>query len=301
MVNVDKAGLKELYPPSFVRWLAAVASDWAVIAITLGVVDRIHDLPHKVIAWVVGSWVIGTRQQAIAILGHEGAHGLVSRDRWLNDWATRLLCFCPVGVDLAGYREFHRKHHQASGGPDDPEILFKRLEGKWDLPMDGRRLAGYCLADLLGAGAPYAVGLAVNLHPRDLRGWLALAAWWAAAIGVSARCGCSWVLGLWAFAFVTSFWCVFRLRMMTEHLGTPTTHRLSANWWQRAIFLPHGTWLHDVHHANQNVPCHRLEAALAFYPDLVDRKTVGELLGEVSRHGSASPGDAEFRRWTRGR
>jgi fatty acid desaturase len=93
------------------------------------------------------------------------------------------------------------------------------------------------------------------------------------------------------FAFVTSFWCVFRLRMLTEHLGTPTTHCVSPAWWQRAIFLPHGTWLHDVHHVNQNVPCHRLEEALAFYPGLAARKTVGALLGELTRGKSASSGE----------
>src|SRR4051794_13641516 len=118
MVNGGKAGIKELYSPSFPRWLGAVVADWAVIAATYWAVSRSHSLPLQVVAWVVRSWVIGTRQQAIAILGHDGAHGLVSRARWLNDWATRWLCFCPLGVDLRSYWEFHRKHHLQNGGPD---------------------------------------------------------------------------------------------------------------------------------------------------------------------------------------
>jgi fatty acid desaturase len=192
---------------------------------------------------------------------------------------------------MTSYWEFHRKHHQANGNADDPEILFKKLEGKWELPMSTRRLVRYCLADLIGAGAPYSIGLAVNLHPRDFQGWLALSVWCGVAIGVIGWFGCWWVLGLWLFAFLTSFWCVFRLRMMTEHLGTPSTHCLSPNWWQRAVFLPHGTWLHDVHHANPNVPSYRLEAALALYPELAARKSVGDLLGELAGSEPSSPGE----------
>jgi fatty acid desaturase len=76
--------------------------------------------------------------------------------------------------------------------------------------------------------------------------------------------------------------------MITEHLGTPTTHCLIPSWWQRAVFLPHGTWLHDVHHINQNVPFHHLEEALVYYPTLADRKTVGELFEGFSRSDPAS-------------
>ena len=282
MVNGERSGLKGLYEPSFARWVFAAAVDWAVIAAAFWAVGRVVAGPWTVVAWVVASWVIGTRQHAIAILGHEGAHGLVSRNRLLNDWATRFVCFAPLGVDLKGYWEFHRAHHLRNGGPDDPETLFKQLEGKWELPMSRGRLARYVVTDLLGAGAPFAIGLAVNLRPRDAAGLLALAAWWGGAIGVVAWTGCWWVLALWFVSFVTSFWCVFRLRMLTEHVGTPTTHCLRASWWQRAVFLPHGTWLHDVHHANQNVPFHQLGSALAHYPALTERKSLETLLVELS-------------------
>ncbi|HEX8204210.1 MAG TPA: fatty acid desaturase, partial [Isosphaeraceae bacterium] len=256
-----KAGIKELYAPSYARWLGAVALDWAIIVVTFGAIDRVEGLALKVVAGVVGSWVIGTRQHALAILGHEGAHGLVSRRKWLNDWSTRLLCFAPLGVDLEQYEGFHRAHHVANGTGDDPELVFKRLEGKWELPLTPGRLARYVLTDLLGAGAPFALGLAVGLHPRNARGRLALLGWWGAALGVVAWSGRWLIPGIWAVAFVTSFWCVFRLRMWTEHVGTATTHTITASWWQRAIFLPHSTWLHDVHHANVNIPCYHLRRA----------------------------------------
>jgi len=284
----DKTGIKALYAPSFVRWLGAAARDWAIIVVTFWAIDQVPGGPLKPLTCLVGSWAIGTRQHALAILGHEGAHGLVSRRKWLNDWATRLLCFGPLGVDLERYAAFHGAHHRHNGGPDDPELAFKAMEGKWDLPMTWRRLVRYILTDLLGAGGPFALGLAVGLRPRKARGWLALLGWWGVALGAVAWSGRWLIPGLWLFAFVTSFWCVFRLRMWTEHVGTPTTHSVRASWWQRAIFLPHATWLHDVHHANVNIPCHHLEAARAYYPDPAGVKPVGEVLGDLCRAGTVA-------------
>jgi fatty acid desaturase len=286
----SKAGIKELYAPSFPRWLGAVARDWATIVFTFWAIGRVDGAFPKLIACIVGSWVIGTRQHALAILGHDGAHGLACRTRWLNDWSTRLFCFGPLGVDLEQYEVFHRTHHLSQGSADDPELLFKELEGKWDLPLAPGRLARYVLTDLLGAGAPFAISLAVSLHPRNARGWLALLGWWGLALGAIAWSGCWLILGTWVFAFLTSFWCVFRLRMWTEHVGTPTTHCVAASWWQRAIFLPHSTWLHDVHHANVNIPCHHLERARHYYPAPTGVKTVEEVLGELCHGGAITPG-----------
>jgi fatty acid desaturase len=285
-----KIGIKELYTPSFPRWLGAVALDWAAIAVTFWAIECVEGVPLKVIACIVGSWVIGTRQHALAVLGHEGSHGLVSRTRWLNDWATRLFCFGPLGVDLEQYEAFHRAHHRAHGSSDDPELAFKEMEGKWDLPLTPGRLARYVLTDLLGAGAPFSIGLAVGLHPRNARGWLALLGWWGTALGALAWSGRWPILGTWVFAYLTSFWCVFRLRMWTEHVGTESTHCISASWWQRAIFLPHNTWLHDVHHVNVNIPCHYLERARAYYPDPTGVKTVEEVLGGLCHGGAVAPG-----------
>lgn len=278
----DRSALKDLYAPRFARWLMAAAVDWLIISLAYATVAHAHG-PALVVAWVVASWVIGTRQHALGILGHDGAHGLVSRTRWLNDWATRWLCFSPLGVDLSAYWTFHSRHHRANGHDDDPEVIFKALEGKWSLPMSWRTLARYAALDLVGAGSPYAAGLAISLHPKDRTGWLALAGWWGVALSLVAWFGAWWIPGLWLFAYLTSFWAVFRLRMITEHLGTSGTHQIRPSWWQRAVFLPHNTWLHDVHHANPNVPCHQLEAAIAYYPDLADRKSVEHLLGELAR------------------
>ena len=70
-----------------------------------------------------------------------------------------------------------------------------------------------------------------------------------------------WVIGVWFLSVFLSNWAVFRLRIWTEHVGTDSTHRLKASWWQRWLFLPHNTWYHYEHHEWPWVPFYNLSKA----------------------------------------
>ena len=87
---------------------------------------------------------------------------------------------------------------------------------------------------------------------------------WHAMVGaLFVQLGLWWAPVLWYASLSTAFWAFFRLRVWTEHVGTLQTHRLSATWWQRALFLPHNTWCHAEHHENAAVPCWALPTVAA--------------------------------------
>jgi fatty acid desaturase len=237
------------------RWLVLVTLDWAVIVLALvlaGVVDHWS-------TYVLAVVVIGTRQHALALMGHDGAHRLVCRSRWLNDVASMLLCFWPLGLWLTAYRKHHFTHHRLPGTARDPELAYKRSRApQWDLPAAPRCLFGYLLKDILGLGVldlAYVMRVVPPVRALDVVGPIL---WWSAALSILIASGNIWILIIWLAAVVTVFWAMFRLRVWTERLGTAYVHRVSAQWWQRVLFLPHNTWCHYEHHRWPSVPCWNL-------------------------------------------
>ncbi len=139
--------LRELGGRSLFPWLTDAAMDWLVIAAALAAVSL---WPHfyTVVLSVV---VIGNRQHALAILGHDGTHYTLSRHAGLNDFLTNLLCFWPLGLTVSGYRALHYAHHKDTGTEHDPELGHKRMRTpQWDLPATPRTILRYALMDLIG-------------------------------------------------------------------------------------------------------------------------------------------------------
>jgi hypothetical protein len=68
--------------------------------------------------------IVGGRQLGVAILMHDAAHGLLFRNRRVNDWVGEWLCAYPVGADMALYRPYHLTHHRLTQQPDDPDLTL---------------------------------------------------------------------------------------------------------------------------------------------------------------------------------
>jgi fatty acid desaturase len=252
------ATLARLRTPSLPRWLAGVALDWSVIAAALAVAAWLR---HPVV-YVLAVYVVGNRQHALAIMGHDGAHGAACRPRWLNDWLTCLLCFWPLGLGLDGYRKHHFTHHRHTGTDVDPELEYKGWGApRWDLPTRRERFARCLVLDLLGL-CPRELALlrrTIPAHsPRDVLGPLLL---WSAGLAVLLWAHALWIGLIWVAGLATAFWAMFRLRVWTEHMGTPGTHRIRVSWWQRMLFAPHNTWYHWEHHRWPSLPSGNLPAA----------------------------------------
>ncbi len=270
--------------PSLSPWLARVVAEWLAVGLLLAAgLWLAHPL-----AWFAVVVLLGSRQHALAILGHDGAHRLICRNRQLNDWLTELLCFWPLGAGLRAYRAFHFRHHRHVGTDRDPERVHLRdwSAEQFRLPKTRRQIAGYFAGDLIGLGIGEVVKMVRLVGKAGTRDWLGGPLWALAVWGPVAATGYWQLPAAWYAAQVTSFWAWFRLRLFTEHLGLDGdrhTYRIRANWWQRLLICPHGTWLHYEHHAHPSVPCWAL-------PELRNEAAPVVTVGDLFR--SFSPGNS---------
>jgi fatty acid desaturase len=66
--------------------------------------------------------IIGGRQLGLAILMHEGAHGLIHPHRKLNNFLGQWPTGAATGSDLHAYRAYHLTHHKFTQQPEDPDL-----------------------------------------------------------------------------------------------------------------------------------------------------------------------------------
>ncbi len=66
--------------------------------------------------------IIGGRQLGLAILMHEAAHGLLRRNRKINNFLGQWLAGAATGADLHAYRAYHLTHHKYTQQVEDPDL-----------------------------------------------------------------------------------------------------------------------------------------------------------------------------------
>lgn len=260
-----KERIAELRVPKLHRFALGLAADWLVIIAAMVVARQIDHWA----AYVAAVFIIGTRQHAIGILGHDGAHRMASRNRWLNNAVTELFCFWPNCGDMNGYRRFHFPHHRFLNTSRDPEMAYRELgTPEWDVPRTRRGILWRFVKDLCGLGAGEGVRLLYSMRPESWKGWIGPVATVAIAAAITVATGTSWILLLWFAAFFTSFAAVWRLRCWIEHLGTEDTHRVSMPRWLTWLVAPHNVWMHWEHHRWPAVPYWNLPRARALVPEV---------------------------------
>lgn len=226
------------------RWLFWIGIEWTIIAATM--------LSVYVVPWLapLAIVVIGSRQQALAVLGHEAVHHAVAGQSLRANQIANLFCYWPIGVDLYGFREFHLRHHAYLGTAHDPEVQERALfTDAWtELTADKKRLL--ILRDMIGAGIPESLSIMRQVGgayhwPRVTFLVVSIAAGLVLA---------PWLLLLWVWCVLTVGFACARARMWREHydLGPGETHEYVAAWWERALYLPHYIWLHLEHHRHGN-------------------------------------------------
>ncbi len=226
------------------RWLLWVAFEWTLIlaALAIGL--------HWPLLWPIVVLFIGTRQHALAVLGHEAVHYAVHGDKHLsrriNDGLGNTLCMWPLMTDVAGFRRFHLLHHQFVGTDMDPEKRVREpfIERWTDLtPAKKARLFAM---DLVGLSLDEALAIL-----RETRGrWTWTRGLYLVGLAGVALAFLGWpAVVAWGVALVTSAFASMRLRMFREHLGSQqVTETYTARWWERALYLPHYIWMHERHH-----------------------------------------------------
>ncbi len=274
-------------------WL--VAHCWAVIALAIGLAlwtwDALGPLAGvpAVLAAIV---IVGGRQLGLAILMHDAAHGLLSRNRKRNNRMGEWLTGAPVGSDLKAYRAYHLTHHRYTQQDEDPDLTLSKpfptsraslrrkvlrdLTGRTFVKTRGHQLlAGWRALGkhaALGTG-PNGAGVgtgkgvvrsfagAAMLRFLGVNALLLIVPW---ALGAG-----PWPFLIWLAALATTFQLFLRIRNIAEHACTatgsddPFTHARTthANWFERATVAPYWVNFHSEHHLFMAVPCYRLPAA----------------------------------------
>lgn len=245
-----------LETPSLIRWLVAALIDWAWIVGACAIAFYYNNL----LVYIIAIIIIGSRRHALTLLGHDGTHFLITKNKALNDFLAGFFVFWPSFVGVLGYRLFHIPHHMFLGSQKDLELLHKKYTSpEWDLPMTKNSMIKRVLLDCIGFGAKEAITIFRMIGmPHKIIDVVGPVMWWSIVSYILYLYG-GGILALkffliWNVAMLTSFIAIFRLRMWSEHLGTVGVYRIKAKWWQAFLFLPHNTWYHFEHHAHRDVP-----------------------------------------------
>ncbi|MGN6424394.1 MAG: fatty acid desaturase [Asticcacaulis sp.] len=283
--------LKRLSRRIPLTWARDCALDWIVIALTFCALGVSH-------AWWLAPLavlIVGNRQHALALLGHDGTHCTICYDKRLNDLTNDLFAWMPLGLTGDGYRNLHILHHRDLGSERDPEIVYKGLRAnQWDLPAKLPDVLMLAARDLIGGGLIDYKIIFEYSKPTRLRAYLWLAFWHVAFTGTMIALGLWWVPLIWYVSLLTSFIMFFRLRMWIEHQGTDTTQRLHLNWWQGPLLAPHLSWHHWEHHFWPSIPYSRLPQLRRLIPQ-VKTRTLIELISYYEAV-SAIPSGTALRR-----
>lgn len=262
------AELRELSRRRPGRAALAIARQWAVIlAAAAGAVywDRWYGYPLAIV-------VIATRQHALAVLMHDGAHRLLFADRRVNDLVSDLLLAFPLFISTTLYRRHHLEHHRYLNTDRDPDYDPTAID---NTTRDWIRLFA---ADAVALNIVKTVGTLdqFSLLPV-LRGDRTV----ARAMG---RARCALFLGglgalavvlvatgwwlpyllLWIVPMITALSMILRLRDMAEHVGCAEdagiggTRSVLAGALERALFSPCRINYHLAHHLYPSVPCYNL-------------------------------------------
>lgn len=252
--------------PRPVLWFGANLLTWAVIVCAIAVAETWPwTLPF---VWLV----IASRQHALAVLMHDGAHGSIHANPRINLLLADVLAAWPLGITTAGFRRSHLAHHAHTHTDRDPDLQRKLADGadEWATPMTTGKLARLVALDLAGRGA-------FRMLRRSL--WYGESARRNCARGSSTPGSSSrWIFAGLVVAIMTAtntwmgfglYWLVplllvlppmLRVRSLSEHFGLPhgdaltSTRDVEANWFEAQLFGPFGIRWHLAHHLFPDVP-----------------------------------------------
>jgi fatty acid desaturase len=242
---------------------------WVVIAASMA----LFALWPNPLTFIVAVVLIGSRQLGLAILMHDGAHGVLMKTHGWNEWASQWLCAYPVFTDTIPYRHYHLVHHRTTQQPDDPDLHLSakfpitRASFRRKLMRDITGQTGFkqrraqIRAALGKPGAPFAQRFAT--FRQKLGGPIVANLILLAVLTALGR----WYFYplFWLLPLLTWQQVITRVRNIAEHAMVPDNDDVFRNarttyatWWERALFAPYWVNYHVDHHLLFYVPCYNL-------------------------------------------
>ena len=216
--------------------------------------------------------VIGSRQFALAVLAHDGAHNLLFSKEKINDLASQWFCAFPIFSDNRPYRPYHLAHHRFTETENDPDLSLSA-----PFPITKASFRRKVIRDLTGLTGlrRYSIALKsifssetdtfrkkIMKVSNKLGGFL--------LTNLIIFCLISffyhWSLYflLWWIPAFTYYSLIVRIRNIAEHAVTPgktnlnNTRTTKASLLTRYLMVPHHVNFHLEHHLFTNCPWYNL-------------------------------------------
>ena len=120
---LNESQLSEIRQKNDLRNIFALLFDWGLMIIGLYI---FYTYP-SFLTFFASLVVIGSRQFALAVLAHDGAHNLLFSNSKINDFMSQWFCAYPIFQDNRVYRPYHLKHHRFTETENDPDLSLLSL------------------------------------------------------------------------------------------------------------------------------------------------------------------------------
>ena len=248
-------------------WLVIHA--WAVI---FGAMALFAFFPNP-LTFLFGVVIIGARQLGLAVLSHDGAHGVLFKTPWINNFVSQWFVSFPVLTNAWPYRRYHLQHHKYTQQEKDPDLVLSA-----PFPITRSSLLRKIMRALTGQTgykqrkAQIKAALGSSDMSSEERELLFLSKFGGplvtnlALFGVLALSG-HWHLYfvLWLLPLLTWYQLITRIRNIAEHAVVPSdddvlrsARTTLADPVMRAILAPYYVNYHVEHHMIMYVPCYNL-------------------------------------------
>lgn len=258
--------LKQLAALESWRTVAAIAQDWAVIALAIAA----GIWSGNIFVYLLAVAVIAGRMHAFGVLLHEASHYRIFKNKKLNDWVGDIFLGWPLLSTVDNYRVNHLAHHQHTNTEKDPDWIAKIGNAAFTFPQKARQLflhlAGYVVAvnsfrDLVQIMPRLSKNDRSSLRYKTIRfGAYLLLAGLFTVLGIWRE-----VLLYWFVPFFTLFFLFLHIRSVAEHFGgmdysdeLGSTRTVHPYFWERWFLAPHNVNFHLEHHLYPGVPFYNL-------------------------------------------
>jgi len=278
-VRLEPDALRALRKIAPARFLAALAGDYAVIALCL----FIGRATLAGAIWTWAAWpllwaVIASRQHALLVLMHDASHTLAFKRSAVNDAVGELFCAGPLFISMFAYRRDHLAHHKWTNDARDPDWRFKLEDaGEREAWMFPRRNRSFAYWPALWAravrfqfkllsGNAKGGGEKVELNPYAKRlVQIRLGSYVALAVALTAFGWWPEYLLFWMVPAFVGLPFIMRLRSIAEHFALTYASELSETRTvvfksrpEKFLLAPHNVSYHLDHHLFSAIPFYRL-------------------------------------------
>ena len=226
----------------------------------------------NVLTFLLSVIVIGSRQFALAVLAHDGAHNLLFSNEKINDFISQWFCAFPLFSDNRPYRPYHLAHHRFTESENDPDLSlsapfpitkasFRRKVIRDLTGQTGFKRYSIALKSIFSSEADNFAGRIKKISDK-ISGFFISNLVIFSLIAIFSHWSIYFLL--WWIPAFTYYSLIVRIRNIAEHSVTPgdtnlnNTRTTKASLLTRYLLVPHHVNFHLEHHLFTNCPWYNL-------------------------------------------